>query len=219
MTEITCPYDGDCGHSFAPSAMAASDGAFLTTAIAKKMTFMFLHCPACTRMFQFNPVAWTAQACEAAAPKAAKVAKKSGKQLDKLLAREKVALPPAYLDHLHSGKSRREVAICSDEDPFTLYSLDELCKEVDVDGTSYLAVRQLAGFAQALAQAAGTGSKQAAPFSPAELAACLAIGEENTRILFIDSRDNEALWIYHPDGGDVDKTRLTVTSLIGPGAP
>ncbi|KAB8053294.1 hypothetical protein GCN78_07085 [Janthinobacterium rivuli] len=97
--------------------------------------------------------------------------------------------------------------------------MDALCQDVDVDGTSYLAVRQLEGFAQALAQAAGTGSKQAAPFSPAELAACLSIGEENTRILFIDSRDNEALWIYHPDGGDVDKTRLTVTSLIGPCAP
>ena len=86
-----------------------------------------------------------------------------------------------------------------------------------MDGTNYLAVRQLAGFAQALAQAAGTGSKQAAPFSLAELAGCLAIGEENTRILFIDSRDNDALWIYHCDGGDVEQTRLTVTSLMGPG--
>jgi hypothetical protein len=217
MTEITCPYDGDCGHSFAPSAMAASDGAFLTTAIAKKMTFMFLHCPACARMFQFNPVAWTAQACETAAPKAAKVAKKNGRQLEKLLAREKVALPRAYLAHLHSVKSHPGVAIVGDEEPFTLYSLDELCQDVDVDGTRYLAVRQLAGFAQALAQVAGTGSKQAAPFSPAELAACLAIGEENTRILFIDSRDNDTLWIYHCDGGDVDKTRLSVTALLGPG--
>ncbi|MGK5056244.1 hypothetical protein ACQ4WY_04785 [Janthinobacterium sp. LB2P49] len=214
MTEITCPYHDACGHHFDSSALDAADGAFLKSALGKSMTFMFLHCPACSRIFQFNPVAWTAQASEAVAPK---VAKKSGKQLEKLLAREKVALPQAYLDHLHSGKSRRDVAVFSDEDPFTLYSLDALCKEVDVDGTRYLAVRQLAGFAQALEQAAGAASKQAAPFSPAELAACLAIGEENTRILFIDSRDNEALWIYHPDGGDVDKTRLTVTSLIGPG--
>ncbi|PHV35370.1 hypothetical protein CSQ94_02200 [Janthinobacterium sp. BJB312] len=219
MLDITCPYDGDCGRRFAPSAMDAADGAFLTTAIAKKMTFMFLHCPACARMFQFNPVAWTAQACEAVAPKAARPAKKSGKQLEKLLAREKVALPLAYLEHLRSGKPRSDVAIFTDEDHFTLYSLDELCQDVDVDGSSYLAVRQLAGFALALAQAAGTGSKQAAPFSPAELAACLAIGEEATRILFIDSRDNDTLWIYHPDGGDVDRTRLTVSSLLGPGAP
>ncbi|MGV8868953.1 MAG: hypothetical protein ACOH2S_18690 [Janthinobacterium svalbardensis] len=217
MTGITCPYDGDCGHHFDSSAMDAPDGAFLKTAIGKKMTFMFLHCPECSRMFQFNPVAWTAQACEAVAPKAARGAKKSARQLEKLLARENVALPQAYLDHLRNGKSRPDVAIFRDEDPFTLYSLDELCKDVDVDGTRYPAVRQLAGFAQALAQAAGAGSKQAAPFSPAELAACLAIGEENTRILFIDSRDNDALWIYHLDGGDVEKTRFTLTSLIGPG--
>ena len=215
MLEITCPYDGDCGRQFAPSAMDAADGAFLTTAIVKKMTFMFLHCPACSRIFQFNPVAWTAQACEAVTPK---VAKKSGKQLEKLLASKEVALPQAYLAHLRSGKSRPDVAIFTDEDPFTLYSLDALCHDVEVDGTRYLAVRQLAGFAQTLAQAAGTGSKQAAPFSPAELAACLAIGEENTRILFIDSRDNEALWIYHCDGGDVEKTRLTVSALSGPDA-
>lgn len=218
MSEITCPYNGDCGRHFAPSAMDAPDGAFLKTAIAKKMTFMFLHCPACSRMFQFNPVAWTAQACETVTPKAGRVAKKSGVQLETLLAREKVVLPPAYLDHLNSGKSRADVAIVRDEDHFTLYSLDALCQNVDVDGTRYLAVRQLAGFAQALAQAAGTGSRQAAPFSPAELAACLAIGEENSRILFIDSRDNDTLWIYHADGGDVERTGLTVTSLIGPRA-
>ena len=217
MTEITCPYHDACGHHFDSSALDAADGAFLKSALGKSMTFMFLHCPVCSRIFQFNPVAWTAQACEAVAPKAARVAKKSNKQLEKLLAKEKVALPQAYLDHLNSGKSRPDVAIFKDEDHFTLYRLDALCKEVDVDGTRYLAVRQLAGFAQALAQVAGTGSKQAAPFSLAELAACLAIGEENTRILFIDSRDNDALWIYHLDGGDVEKTRLSVTSLIGPG--
>jgi len=219
MTEITCPYDGDCGRHFDPSAMDASDEAFLKTAIGKKMTFMFLHCPACARTFQFNPVAWTAQACDAVAPKAARVAKQSGRQLEKWLASEKVALPQAYLDHLRSGKSRPGVAIFSDEDHFTLYSLDALCQDVEVDGARYLAVRQLAGFAQTLAQVAGPDSKQAAPFSLAELAACLAIGEESTRILFIDSRDNDALWIYHPDGGDVEKTPLTVSALIGPGAP
>jgi hypothetical protein len=216
MTEITCPYHDACGHHFDSSALDAADGDFLKSAIGKNMTFMFLHCPACSRIFQFNPVAWTAQACEAVTPK---VAKKSGKQLEKLLASKEVALPQAYLAHLRSGKSRPDVAIFTDEDPFTLYSLDALCHDVEVDGTRYLAVRQLAGFAQTLAQAAGTDSKQAAPFSPAELAACLAIGEEATRILFIDSRDNDTLWIYHPDGGDIDRTRLTVSALLGPGAP
>ncbi|MDZ5634672.1 hypothetical protein [Janthinobacterium sp. GMG1] len=212
MTKITCPYHDACGHHFDSSALDAADGDFLKSAIGKNMTFMFLHCPACSRIFQFNPVAWTAQACEAVTPK---VAKKSGKQLEKLLASKEVALPQAYLAHLRSGKSRPDVAIFTDEDPFTLYSLDALCQDVEVDGIRYLAVRQLAGFAQTLAQAAGTGSKQAAPFSLAELADCLSIGEENTRILFIDSRDNEALWIYHCDGGDVEKTRLTVSALSG----
>lgn len=217
MTDITCPYDGDCGRRFDSSAMDAPDAAFLNMAIGKKMTFMFLHCPACSRMFQFNPVAWTAQASETAAPRAARVAKKSSKQLEKLLAREQVTVPQAYLAHLRSARSLPGAAIFKDEAPFTLYSLEALCQEVDVDGTRYRAVRQLAGFAQALGQAAGSGSQQAAPFSLAELAACLSIGEENTRILFIDSRDNDALWIYHCDGGDVEPTQLTLTSLIGPG--
>lgn len=214
MTEITCPYD-DCGRRFDSSAMDAPDAAFLNTAIDKKMTFMFLHCPACSRMFQFNPIAWTVHASETAAPRAARDAQKSSKQLEKLLAKENVTVPQAYLAHLRSAKSLPGAAIFKDEEPFTLYSLDALCQ--DVDGARYRAVRQLAGFAQALGQAAGSGSQQAAPFSLAELAACLAIGEENTRILFIDSRDNDALWIYHCDGGDVEPTRLTLTSLIGPG--
>jgi len=214
MTEITCPYHDACGHHFDSSALDAADGAFLESALGKNRTFMFLHCPACSRMFQFNPVAWIAQSCETAAPKPAKVAKKTARQMEKLLTREKVAIPQPYLDYLNSGKPLREVAVCQDGNRFKLYSLEELCAHIDVDGCRYLAAAQLAGFAQTLAQVAGTDSMQAAPFSLAELAACPAIGEENMRILFVDSRDNESVWIYHPDGGDVEKTALTVTSLV-----
>lgn len=214
MTEITCPYHGACGHHFDSSALDAADGAFLKTAIGRNMTFMFLHCPACARMFQFNPVAWIAHSCEAVLPKPATVAKKTSRQLEKLLAKEKVALPPPYLDDLKSAKTRREVAVFEDEDRFRLYSLQELCEDIEVDGSRYLAARQLAGFAHTLSQVAGSDSQQAAPFSLAELAACVAIGEGNARLLFIDSRDNESLWVYHPDGGDVEKAPLTVASLL-----
>lgn len=218
MTKITCPYHDSCGHHFDSSALDAADAGFLKSAIDKNMTFMFLHCPACSRMFQFNPVAWIAQSCEATAPKPARVVKKTARQLARLMLQEKVAIPQPYLDYLDSGKPRRELAVFQDEDRFQLYSLDELCEYIDVDGVSYLAAAQLAGFAHVLGQVAGADSKQAAPFTLAELAACLAIGEGNTCILFLDSRDNDSVWIYHPDGGDVEKTVLTVTSLVASSA-
>lgn len=218
MTEITCPYHDACGQQFDSSALDAADAGFLKLAIGKNMRFMFLHCPACARMFQFDPVAWHAQSCEAAPPRPARVAKKTARQLKQLLARENVAIPQPYLDYLDSAKPRREVAVFPDEDRFRLYNLAELCEHIDVDGGRYLAAAQLAGLAQSPGQVAGAGSKQATPFSLAELAACVAIGEENMRILFLDSRDSESVWIYHPDGGDVEKTELTVTSLVASGA-
>lgn len=218
MTEITCPYHDACGHPFDSSALDAADAGFLQSAIGRNMSFMFLHCPACSRMFQFNPVAWRAQSCEAAPPRPARAAKKSARQLKQLLSRENLVVPQSYLAYLDNGKPRREVAVFPDQDRFRLYSLEELCEHIEVDGGRYLAAAQLAGFAQSLGQVAGADSKQAAPFSLAELAACVAIGEENMRILFLDSRDNDSVWIYHPDGGDVEKTALTVTSLVASGA-
>jgi hypothetical protein len=43
----------------------------------------------------------------------------------------------------------------------------------------------------------------------------LAIGEENGDVLFIDKREeNSKLYIFYPDGGDIEKTKLTLNSII-----
>ena len=43
----------------------------------------------------------------------------------------------------------------------------------------------------------------------------ITIGEENNRLLFIDSRDHNTLWIFYTDGGDgIEKTDLTLDELI-----
>ena len=43
----------------------------------------------------------------------------------------------------------------------------------------------------------------------------LAIGDENGDVLFIDKREeNSKLYIFYPDGGDIEKTKLTIYDII-----
>ena len=57
--------------------------------------------------------------------------------------------------------------------------------------------------------------KQEQQFTLTELSNCLTIGYVNTRILFIDIRDNNSLWIFHSDGGDdFKKTTMTIDKII-----
>jgi hypothetical protein len=214
MKVIICPYYWDCGKTYTAKALDKSDVDFLQSAILKKMTFMFLNCPNCSRMFKFNPVAWEAEASHALAPDIPVNKKqKTTKQLTAILKKEKVEIPLAYLDYLTGNNFHSEISLLADREHFKLYNLSELCENINIDDHSYLTIKQLKGFAKALITISEeTPLKQA--FTIKDLSNCLAIGHENTSVLFLDKRDNNTLWIFHPDGWDIEKTNLTLKKII-----
>lgn len=214
MKEIICPYPWDCGKNFDPLEMEKNDFEFLKSAVEKRMTFMFLHCPKCERQFQFDTVQWKADGFGFSEPKiVVEKKKKTIKQLTAILAKAKIEIPTDYFDCLTGNNFNSVISIFADEDDFNLYNLNELCEKINVDGKSYLTIRQLKGFASSLEEIIEETpqTKKEQQFSLTELSYCLAIGYENTRILFIDSRDNNSLWVFHSDGGgDCEKTNITL---------
>ena len=215
MKAITCPYSWDCGITFETEALSAQNLGFLQTAAHKRMTFMMLDCPHCSREFKFDTVAWQATGMGYTDP-ALPVAKqkKTVPQLKAILKKAKIAMPAPYLDYLTSSAFRPELAVFESEANFMVYDLAELCEPTVVDGKSYLTVAQLKGFAHSLAAFFPLPEKGTSEFTWAMLSECLVMGYEGSRLLFIDCRDSNALWIFHPDGGDVEQTHLTLTELL-----
>ena len=125
------------------------------------------------------------------------------------LKKSNIEIPQNYLEYLTSDKFNAEISIFSDENNFHLYSLEKLCKKISVDGSSVLQVSELKGYADSLKEIWWDDK-----FSLSEFADCLTIGYENERILFIDNRDNCTLWIFHPDGADIEKINIKLTDII-----
>jgi hypothetical protein len=218
MKEIICPYAWDCGKNFHPLEMENNDFEFLKSATEKRMTFMFLHCPKCERQFQFDTVQWKADGFGFSDRNIVLEKKKKAttKQLSAILEKAKIEIPTAYFDYLTSDNFNSQISIFADEDDFNLYNLNELCEKINVDGKLYLTIRQLKGFASSLMEIIEETpqKKKEQQFTFTELSNCLTIGYENTRILFIDSRDNNSLRVFHFDGGDdFEKTNITLDHI------
>ncbi|MDR1911029.1 MAG: hypothetical protein LBQ52_01615 [Helicobacteraceae bacterium] len=210
MKEITCPYAADCGQTFTANELSKRDREFLRYASDKKMTFMFIYCPKCARRIQFDATLWKASASEgfnnsARSPKKQKTPKQLLSRLKKL----KIDIPIAYLDYLLSDKFRDRISIFKDKSDFCLYSLEELCEIINIDGVKYYRIRELKGYANALKGLSWSDKN----FALSELAECLSIGYENEKVLFIDNSDNSALYIFHIDGGDIEKTDIMLKDI------
>jgi len=210
--EINCPYYWNCGQTFKSKELNEYDFNFLQSATIKKMTFMLIHCPKCSQMFKFDTVKREAMAMSSNPNLKVEKMKKTVKQLTAILNKSKIEIPTPYFEYLISDNFNSEILIFEDEYSFELYDLEELCEKIKVDGKPYHAIRKLKGFANTLLEV--IGEQEGQPFSLKELSNCLAIGYENTRILFIDNRDNNSLWIFHPDGGDCEKTTMTLDKII-----
>ncbi len=158
MKNITCPYSWDCGHIFKVQELNEYDFDFVQSATKKKMTFMFIHCPHCSRMFQFDTVKREATASHASDPHEIIHPKKkrTNTQLIKILEEESIVIPSPYLTYLVSRKFSGRIPISFNFEgddftlDFTLYTLDELCEKVNIDHNSYLRISQLKGFADSL---------------------------------------------------------------------
>jgi hypothetical protein len=214
MNELICPYTWDCGRKFEPQEMSKHDCDFLQSATEKKMKVMLLHCPICFRRFLFDTVEWKATSFGYDDPTEKETVKesKNTQELQSILEKSQIEIPTLYFDYLTSDKFKSEIIIFKGQCKFRLYSLEELCETVSIDGNHCLRISELKGYAKSLEEIFGEENTE--EFSTSELSRCFSIGYENEAILFIDYKDNNSLWIFHPDGGDIEPTKLTIEKII-----
>lgn len=117
-----------------------------------------------------------------------------------------------YIDFI-TGKPR---AVSIGEREFTLYTLEELVATVTIDGLEVSNIRALKGYVKTIKEFLGpnTMDQKGNKFSMLMLAASKVIGHDNGDLLFIDGHDSKTIYIFHPDGGDLTKTKLKLNSLI-----
>jgi len=211
MEKITCPYSWFCGEEFEPQEMREYDFDFLKSATEKEMTFMFIHCPKCSTQFNFDTVAWKSTGNFSDPTKKVVKEKINTKELVKILEKSEIEIPKSYFDYLTNNKFKSQIAIFKGQEKFQLYSLEELCEEISIDGNSCLRISELKGYAKSLEGIFGNEITE--NFSLSELSNCLTIGYENEAILFVDYRDNNSLWVFYPDGGDIEPTKMTVKKI------
>lgn len=211
MQEINCPYTWFCGEKFEPHEMSEHDHDFLKSAIANKMTFMFVDCPKCATQFQFNPVKWEAIAMFSGPSEETVKNIKPVKELLTSLEKSNIEIPHAYLDYLADEKFNSEISIFQGQNKFHLYKLEELCETININGISCLRITELEAYARSLNEIFGEKNSEEFPFS--ELSNCLTIGYENESVLFLDHRDKNSLWIFYPDGGDIKPTKMTLDKI------
>lgn len=212
MEEIICPYTWFCGAKFGIDELSEHESERVKLWAERKKTFMFIDCPKCSTNFQFNPVEWKATAMYSNPNE--KIAKevKSTKELLKILEKSDVEMPQSYLDYLISEKFKSKISIVKGQDKFHLYNLDELCETVNIDGNSCLRIAELKSYVKSLTEVFSEGDMD--EFSLSELSNCLTIGYKNEAILFLDYRDKDSLWIFHPDGGDIESTKMTLKKIV-----
>ena len=217
MKKIICPYDWDCGKEFKTAELNDYDSEFLESATDKKMTLMFIHCPKCTRMFSFDTVEWNGEPSHAKNPNEKDIIKKkkSIRELTKILEKKKVTIPNSYFEYLISENFKSSLTIFEDQDDFQLYDLNELCNVISIDGQKMLQINELKGFSNTILEVNQEYFNTKEKKEYEELANCLSIGYENTSILYLNSKDNNTLHIFHPDGGDSEKIkRITLKDVV-----
>lgn len=208
MIKISCPYDWVCGQEFTVEELSSHDRDFVISATAKKMKLIFIDCPVCKVTFSYNPSTNESIASDMINPDQQvkkEPLRKTWKSFNTLLKRDQAEIPKIYLDYLLSEQFEAKLEVWKDQDSFELFSYDTLREVVNIDGKDYVNARQLKGFALSLNELGQETNY---------LAKSIAIGQSGTMLLFIDSRDQDSLFIFHPDGGDTEKTNLSLKDLF-----
>lgn len=215
MEIIKCPYDSVCGFEFEPTRLNDKDYSFLQSAVKKKMTFMFITCPNCSRSFKFDTVKWESEASmKIRNGFQANESKKSPQQLLRVLRDYGVELRKDYVGVLMSPEFEGNSFFKINEVEFLLFSLNELCKEVELDGQIIPQINLVKGYSTTLKEVLKDDLKSSQADELSILSDGIAIGSNNTEILFIDPRDMNALLIFHPDGGDISRTGKKLDELV-----
>ena len=145
MKELTCPH---CNRTFLPEALSDDDLNFLKEAIGKQMQFMFLHCPHCMAMFDFNPMQWISPSSLSQSKGNHTSSPKRAKSL--ALNKEVKSLSQEYINYLKAQKETVCFPVFSEETPFVLYSLEALCEEITIDKHQCTIITQLKPYATTL---------------------------------------------------------------------
>jgi tricorn protease-like protein len=122
-------------------------------------------------------------------------------------------LPQNYQQFL-VGKENLEFSIFEEEANFKIYNLAELSETISIDGKSYATIHQIQGFVASLQEILGEDVEISEDLSFSKMFNFLCIGEENGRLLLLDDRDKNTLWIFHPDGGDVEKMDKNLSDIL-----
>jgi hypothetical protein len=126
-----------------------------------------------------------------------------------------IELPDKHIHFLLGESFNNKFKVDDNEDPFNIYNTKELLTGTNIDGESYIIAESLIGYAKTLIDIMGdnTSDQNGEEYSLEQLSKGIVIGDENGRLLFIDSEDNSSLYIFHPDGGDVEKTEKSINDL------
>ena len=214
MDKITCPHDWFCGRDF---SLDEKQRTFVRSSKEKGMKIIFIECPHCS---QSAIIELNTEKVRSTLPNpnntVSKSTKLSKKETLSILEKNKIHLPIALHKYLYLEKGK--LKIFEDEDDFKLYSLHELSDNIAVNHKETLRVLQLNVFASSLKETyqdqENTFDQKGFPFPLSRLSKCLAIGEENERVLFIDPDDSNSVWIFHIDDGGVEKVNSTLEQLI-----
>lgn len=208
MIKISCPYDWVCGQKFTIEELSSHDRDFVISATAKKMKLIFIDCPVCENSFSYNPSANESTASGMINPGQQlkkEPVRKTWEAFNTLLKKDKAEIPKKYLDYLLSEHFKAKLEVWKDQDSFELFSDGVLRELVDIDGKDYVNARQLKGYALSLNELGRETD---------DLAKSIVIGQSGISLLFIDSRDQDSLFVFHPDGGDIENTNLSLKDLF-----
>lgn len=116
-------------------------------------------------------------------------------------------LPAEYKTFLESHSGMRPYTY-NDVNSWWLATSDKLLEDVSIDGRKNPYVHQLRGYAATLEEVFdgdATTDANDKDYLFERLADGLAIGENNGDVLFLDSSDEFSVWLFHHDGGDVER--------------
>lgn len=215
MTEITCPYYWCCGKPFKLDQLSSSDIARVIAAKVEKIKLLFIHCVNCNTLFAYNANENLSNALHPVKVNLNEGQTSTIQQFTQILEKAKVEIPALYFNYLISDKFNPRISFFHDDEDFNLYDLNGLCEHITIDRKLYLTLDQLWALAnsESMKSLEITKNKHHKQFTWNELSNCVTIGFENTRLLFVDSRDDNSLWIFHSNDGAIEKINLTLNEL------
>lgn len=132
------------------------------------------------------------------------------------LAKLGIKLPDDYTEFLL--QHRRSVRYDYDDCLWELTKAAQLLTKINVDGKNIPSVQQLKQFAATMKKATKadtTEDHKGKPYPLARLAAGIAIGSSDSGdVLYLDPAESCSVWIFHPDGGDVELAAKTFQAWL-----